>query len=600
MGPITAFFDKIRSQAQTRVRWAEPAYREDEAEFMTCPAEVAPAAWLPALVENDAFPAVRELVMDLHWLEWTPALWARIPALFPGLERLEVGLQLQPEVLFRLDWPGLRELKLVLTGLHGKQPLAGNLAGLTSFTFTQSELAPTEDEVAPPAWLAALDMDKSFPEVQERVLDEHWMDLNPSMWTRISEQFPGLKRIEVSLPDPAQQEGPGQQALNQAEPEEPGLPATGLNLEDLSQLLLSAGPSLQTVQFERLPDGWTLSAELIRMWRAQGVSLCPAWSIVSWLSPSERVVSAESRQAMRYLLAQGLPISCESLVELIDGREDFVELREVLAARATVLNLNNENGVFDFLFSTPQLLAGFDRLESLYLSDTNLLTSEGIHWLVNELPALKKLDLINNWLMSHLDLKSPTLTQFCLYNFQCLDSLNLDCPQMMDLELRWTGNGLTNPYRDCPGMNMGTLYERLLKDLLDGAPTAQLPRLKKLSLIHHHSGFGQIVTEHERMDIPCHAGHPALEYLCLTGVDHIRNLTLRKLPSLKDLYLTSYFGNWDEDGTEYPDDEDLDGGWIESLDLTDLPDNCQTFVKGCLSKRPHRGVAGPEEWLRLN
>lgn len=351
-----------------------------------------------------------------------------------------------------------------------------------------------------------------------------------------------------------------------------------INARELAALLLSSTKLSNIKIFYRY--GWLLAEEIVKTLHQNSPKIKPYFvvhqpenynTLSLYYSDEKDDLDSKNWQVFSSLREFNFEIELTSILPLISCLERFDQVKELLQS-ATELSL--ENDYHSFLIKEPELLKGFNKLEDLEIFGAYDLTRNGFVWLTTQLPNLKILRLVNNHNpeFSVLDLQSQTLTSLVLTHFHRLESYQINCPSLQTLEL---DNCTEEDYpaneenRWCNG-NFG---ERFLRDLLDGQ--TNLPELKNLYIWHNSSGFGPpIVMEQLRLDISCNVGHQKLEEMGVVRHSHIRSLTLKNCPNLKQLSILDDF----EEGE----------GWLEKLDISNVNAECKVKIN-CLSNQPKIG-----------
>ncbi|HMV81209.1 MAG TPA: hypothetical protein PL048_08745 [Leptospiraceae bacterium] len=268
------------------------------------------------------------------------------------------------------------------------------------------------------------------------------------------------------------------------------------------------------------------------------------------------------------LLKLKVNIDFDSAVIACSDRENFILVSEYLDKKTDHLNL--DGSVHSFLLREPELLKDFSSIRNLYVFGAQELSQKNFQKLCDILPCLTAVSLINNHHPEFRSLcfRSETLKELYLTHFHTLETFDIHSDSLEILELDNCSDSSTVEY---PEKNMrwcnGFFGEKFLSALLNGDRAIHLPNLKSLYIWHNHNGFGPpLVYENRRMDIECTAGHSKLEELVISRLSHIRNLTLKKLPSLRKL---SVFDDFEENQ-----------GWMEKLDASDLSKDCEVNTDG--------------------
>lgn len=351
-----------------------------------------------------------------------------------------------------------------------------------------------------------------------------------------------------------------------------------INARELAALLLSSTKLSNIKIFYRY--GWLLAEEIAKALHQNSPTIKPYFvvhqpenynTLSLYYSDEKDDLDSKNWQAFSILRKFNFEIDLISILPLVNCLERFDQAKESLQSAT---NLLLDGDYHSFLIKEPELLKGFDKLEDLEIFGANELTRKGFVWLTTQLPNLKKLRLTNNHNpeFSVLDLQSQTLTSLVLTHFHRLESYQINCPSLQTLEL---DNCTEEDYpadKDIRWCN-GNFGERFLRDLLDGQ--TNLPELKNLYIWHNHNGFGPpIVIEQLRLDISCNVGHQKLEEMGIVRHSHIRSLTLKNLPNLKQLSILDDF----EEGE----------GWLEKLDISNINAECEVKIN-CLSNQPKIG-----------
>lgn len=353
-----------------------------------------------------------------------------------------------------------------------------------------------------------------------------------------------------------------------------------INARELAALLLSSTKLSNIKIFYRY--GWLVAEEIAKALHQNSPTIKPYFvvhqpenynTLSLYYSDEKDDLDSKNWQAFSSLREFNFEIDLTSILPLVNCLERFDQVKESLQS-ATKLFLQSD--YHSFLVKEPELLKGFNKLEDLEIFGASDLTRKGFVWLTTQLPNLKILRLTNNHNpeFSVLDLQSQTLTSLVLTHFHRLESYQINCPSLQTLEL---DNCTEQDYpvneenRWCNG-NFG---ERFLRDLLDASPQTNLPELKNLYMWHNSSGFGPpIVMEQLRLDISCNVGHQKLEVMGVVRHSHIKSLTLKNCPNLKQLSILDDF----EEGE----------GWLENLDISNINTDCKVKID-CLSNQPKIG-----------
>ncbi len=342
-------------------------------------------------------------------------------------------------------------------------------------------------------------------------------------------------------------------------------------VEPLRALVASASSTLRSVAL-LAPSGWATLAALAPSLGLGGAVVCashpPGWSAAS-VGASEVSSDDPARAAdWAHLLtvrSAGCAIDPWSAWWLVDRPERFAALEEALRRSTVFLPL--DGSLHGFLLRHPARLAGFDRVETARVFGADGLSSDGLATLVASLPRLRALEVFNSHdpALDCLSLRSPTLEAARFVHAHCLRSYALDCPRLTSLTLDTCDGETADPHLDGGdgARCRGNLLERLLRDLLDGAPTLRLPALAALALGHAPQTTGTApVYEALRVDVACTRGHPTLASLSLSHASHLRSLTLRALPALREVRLC--------DEPRSPDAPT----WLEAIDVGGLDPRC--------------------------
>ncbi len=365
---------------------------------------------------------------------------------------------------------------------------------------------------------------------------------------------------------------------------------TKLNAESLGALLVSAIRTLSRITIFSY-YGWQIAEKLGKVLHAKSplpdicLTVQQATHYANSLSDSGIDYSNDTEnlylkdwQAFSNLRSLGFEIDITSIIPLVDCLERFNQVKDYLEPRVSNLVLQSQQ--HNFLIKEPELLKGFEQVESLVIFSANSLTRDGFVWFTTNLPKLKEITLFNNHNpeFSILDLQSDTLISLVLTHFHQLKDYQINCPSLEKLEL----DNCSENTENYPTINgevfswcNGNFGERFLADLLNGASNINLPKLKDLYIWHNQNSLGlPLVLEPLRIEINCSAGHPTLQELVLSRLSHIKILRLKHLPKLRR------FAMWD--------DFEKGQGWLEELDISELQKDCVIEID-CISDKPKIG-----------
>lgn len=351
----------------------------------------------------------------------------------------------------------------------------------------------------------------------------------------------------------------------------------GVILPDMNSLaeLLSVSKNLKNINLYS-KHAWKIAERISEKLSCDGRSDQPLLDLKNSVSDrhgwpiAERTEkgNTEDWDSLTRIWKTNIHIETDSVTAVCTDREKWITASEHLNKKADQLNL--DGSVHSFILREPELLKDFSSVSSIRIFGAQELSQKNFQKLCDILPSLTSLVLINNHHpeFKSLSLRSDRLKELYLTHFHTLETFDIHSDSLEILELDNCSDSSTVEY---PEKNMrwcnGFYGERFLSAFLNGNKSLHIPNLKSLCIWHNHNGFGPpLVYENRRMDIECTAGHSKLEVLVISRLSHIRNLTLKKLPRLRTL---SVFDDFEENE-----------GYMESLDVSDLPKDCEITAEG--------------------
>jgi hypothetical protein len=550
-------------------------------------------AWRHALAQDAAIPSVRTLV--LPGLPWTAALLARLPKLFPSVESLTIawksdGVSARPTLADALvPWwdAGLTKFDCAFAREWGAtEPPArparftDTLEALVLRDLRRDALAEVLRAVGALARLSELTVgvidEPSVALTRLPSLRSFTCAFDPKAKLEATFDSPSLRSLSVTLrrravPVCLRLSGtlPSLEALSLQQVHDD---RTSFDTPSLVALIAGAANTLTSVTLST-GDPWPLAltiAECLAARRDASLPTLPTLTVARRYANDGGGTAAERAEDFARMCAirgLGFKLDPVSWLTVVDRPAHLLATLEEMATLETV-SLRGE--IHSFLLEQPALFAHFTAARSVDVFHARALTSDGLDALLRALPALAHLTLINgsNPAMDRLTLRSQSLESARFTHFHQLKTWAFDAPALRRLELdnceTNPAEGATAPFNTDAFWLYGDFSERVCKSVFDGEPQSHLPALRELYLWNNPFGYGQLAAlEALRVDVTCAVGHRTLETLAIQNLAHLRSLTLKNVPNLRRL------------GVSTTDDDGPGTTWLAQADLAGLPEGCE-------------------------